>query len=125
MTTTKKSLHDSIEFDCPFTVDDEGNVSNAQGLYAPNLLDEKLDDPRWEMLTGYSGQESYSGPVMHNSEYVGGQLERDILADPGTYVVVAAYWTPEDIKDGAEGHEWDYEIEGWAICKLKEYEEEG
>lgn len=41
----------------------------------------------WEVMTyGYSGQYSYRGPIMHESEYIGGRLAADILERPGLYV---------------------------------------
>jgi hypothetical protein len=33
---------------------------------------------------------------MHDSEYIGGKLERDILETPGVYVAVVASWSPDD-----------------------------
>jgi hypothetical protein len=32
---------------------------------------------------------------MHPSEFIGGGMARDILAEPGTYVAVAAYYSAE------------------------------
>jgi hypothetical protein len=64
-------------------------------VYAPTLYDDELDSDRWELLDGYSGQYGYSGPVMHPSEFIGGGMARDILATPGTYVAVAAYYSAE------------------------------
>lgn len=43
----------------------------------------------WTLMNGYSGQDRYSGPVMHVSEYIGGGMARDILAAPGDYVALA------------------------------------
>lgn len=74
----------------------------------------------WEFIDGYSGQEGYSGPVMHHSEYVGGAMERDILAEPGVYTaVVVDCLTDDDYPDGVPE---DVEIEpaGWAVLRRKE-----
>lgn len=82
-------------------------------LYAPELIgvgDSELQaqahNSGWNLLTGYTGQCGYNGPVMHPSEYIGGGMERDILANPGWYVVTAVM-----------GDE-DYEPYGWAVAYL-------
>lgn len=46
---------------------------------------------------------------MHNSEYIGGGMERDILSTPGYYVALVCYYFPEE-----EGG--DMESEGWAVA---------
>lgn len=51
--------------------------------------------PMWTALTGYSGQDRYAGPCMHRSEYIGGGLARDIIAEPGIYTVVVVRF-PDD-----------------------------
>jgi hypothetical protein len=40
----------------------------------------------WELMRGYTGQYGYNGPHMHQSEYIGGRMARDILETPGLYV---------------------------------------
>ena len=40
----------------------------------------------WQVLTGYTGQYGYNGPVMHESEYLGGRLLEDIKSNRGHYV---------------------------------------
>ena len=111
----QRTLNDLMEFDHPVIIHPDGTVTDAPAdLYAPNLLDEELDDKDWEFFTyGYTGQYSYIGPIMHNSEFIGGRLERDLLANPGIYVVVAAYWMPDEDDDEDEGTV----IEGWAVCR--------
>lgn len=39
----------------------------------------------WTPLTGYSGQDRYSGPVMHESEYIGGGMADHIINTDGIY----------------------------------------
>jgi hypothetical protein len=118
-------LNDVMEFDHVVTVHADGTVTDGpSNLYAPSLYDEELDSDDWELLTGYTGQYSYNGPIMHNSEFIGGGLERDILAEPGIYVSLVAHWTfnhdcpfPDDC-DGIEGKRpFTIEIEGWAIAR--------
>src|SRR5574341_560762 len=106
------NLNDLMEVDHVIAVHHDGTVTDGPSwLYAPNLLDEKLDSPQWSMLSGYSGQDRYSGPVMHDSEYIGGGLARHILEIPGHYVAVVAYWSDGD------DDESDYAIEGWAVAR--------
>lgn len=113
-------LNAIMEFDCPVEVKDNGRVLPRHDLYAPDLLDEQISSDEWEFFsTGYTGQYGYNGPIMHNSEFIGGRLETDILSNPGIYVVVAAYWSPDETEppyaDNAES-----EIEGWAVLKMRE-----
>lgn len=104
------NLDEIMEFDHVIRVNADGSVTDEPSLYAPSLYDEELDSDKWEFFTtGYSGQHGYSGPIMHNSEYIGGALERDILATPGVYVAIVANWSP--------GADEEDTIEGWAIVK--------
>jgi hypothetical protein len=121
-------LNDIMEIDHVVTVKDGEVVGSAPGVWAPEVYHEDVhpDGVRgyanpagWEFLNGYSGQEGYSGPVMHSSEFIGGGLERDILDEDGVYVaVVVECLTDDDYPDGApEGHE--FEPAGWAVLRLK------
>ena len=110
------TLNDLMEFDHPVYVNADGTVTDPPcSLYAPELFgvdDSELQDQAraagWAgLLTGYTGQYGYNGPVMHPSEYVGGGLERYILANPGWYVVTA-------VVDDAD----DLEPYGWAVAYL-------
>lgn len=112
--TEARKLNDIMEFDHVITVHEDGTVTDGpSNLYAPNLDDSELDDPKWSLITyGYTGQDRYNGPIMHNSEFIGGRLEKDILSQPGIYVGLVAYWTPEE-----EGDEDADTSEGWAIAR--------
>lgn len=44
----------------------------------------------WDVQTGWSGQYSYSGPIMHSSEFIGGALADHIRETDGYWVVVVA-----------------------------------
>lgn len=103
-----RPLNDIMQFDHVIRVNPDGSVEDAPNdVYAPDVEVECADDDAgsitreaeadmvrhvesqgWELMTGYTGQYSYHGPIMHNSEFVGGQMEKDILARPGLYVVV-------------------------------------
>ena len=88
---TTRTLSDRMDFDHVVQVHDDGTVTDADNVYAPDLYDEELQGTEWSLLDGYSGQYGYSGPMMHPSEYIGGGLARDILAQPGYYVSLVAY----------------------------------
>lgn len=107
-------LQDAMDFDSPITIThkDGATLIGESDVYAPTLMDEELDDSRWDLWShGYTGQHGYNGPIMHNSEYIGGRMELDLLAEQGTYVVLAAYWTDDD---------GNIDIEGWAIARLRD-----
>lgn len=70
-------------------------------------------DP-WRLMSGYTSQHGYNGPVMHPSEYIGGKLARDILATPGLYVAVLVDSMYD--ADGTELEESD--TEGWAVLTI-------
>lgn len=115
----REGLSNAMDFDHCVTVHDDGTVTDAVGVWAPTLMDEELDSNKWEFFTtGYSSQYGYSGPIMHNSEFIGGRLADDILSTPGTYVSVVAYWTGEDETDDDENDEPI--VEGWAIVRLSD-----
>lgn len=90
--------------------DDEGTVTVTPlpGLGAPETLEEADDEELahqvraqgWELLTGFTGQYGYNGPVLHPSEYIGGGLAAHILATPGQYAVA----TVDD--DDGQAHGW-------------------
>lgn len=123
-----RNLNEFVEFDSPFTVDEDGIVEfAAPDIYAPSLYDDELDSEKWEFFsTGYTGQDSYHGPIMHNSEFIGGRLAEDILSTPGTYVALVSYYSPEQWAESLgltlEQAEDEDRVEGWAIAKLKEDE---
>lgn len=119
--TELDALNSLAEFDCPFRVDEDSNVTtNLTGVWAPEVIEYLDDDGQstgppeisgggWEFMDGYSGQDRYSGPVMHPSEFLGGRMARDVLATPGVYVVCEVV-NPEDPDD----------LIGWVLLKRKD-----
>lgn len=112
-----------MEFDCPVQVHADRSVTIAQEIYAPEIyvdcdsdgqisnehestMVEYVRSQGWELMTGYTGQYSYSGPVMHSSEYIGGRIAEAILSEPGIYVSLAV-----EILDDSE------EPAGWVVAK--------
>lgn len=118
LATTADELNNLAEFDHPIQVHPDGSVTDAPAnVYAPSVyeyLDEdgqstgppEIDGSGWEFVDGFSGQQGYSGPVMHPSEYLGGGMARHVLENPGIYVVVEDM-NPEDPDD----------LIGWCLLK--------
>lgn len=107
---TVDNLSNLMEFDHVIEVHADGHVTEPSGIYAPTLYEDELDSDEWDLMNGYSGQHAYSGPVMHNSEFIGGRLAQDILATPGFYVAIVASW------DNDEDEDDNPTVEGWAIA---------
>jgi hypothetical protein len=106
MNVTRENLNTVMDFDHVVRVHADGTVTDAPEVMAPSLHADELDSPGWTLLDGYSGQYSYAGPIMHNSEYIGGRMADDILSTPGVYVALVNYDA-----DGGDG-------EGWAVARL-------
>lgn len=104
---TTERLESIMEFDHVIRVHADGTVTdNLSGVHAPELHEGELmqggtSGTGWTLMDGYSGQCGYSGPMMHQSEYVGGGLARDIMSAPGMYVTLVNYPA-----DGSEPTEW-------------------
>lgn len=104
---TADNLNQAMEFDHVIQVHADGAVTDAPDtVHAPELYDDELHHHTfgpltWTLMNGYSGQHGYSGPMMHQSEFIGGGLARDILAAPGYYVALV-----NRTSDDAEPTEW-------------------
>lgn len=112
-----KALSDRMEFDHVIRVDDDGTVTDGpDNVHAPSVymdagtLDAEPDGEGWYLLSGYTGQYGYNGPVMHSSEFIGGGLADDILSEPGIYAAVVVYAMDDD-DDETDN------IAGWAIAR--------
>lgn len=109
-----------VEFDSPFEVLRHGYVIQRHDVLGATYLDDHLDSSKWETWSqGYTGQDSYNGPVMHNSEFLGGRMAQDLLDEPGVYVLTAAEWSPDE---DDENGDTDLYAEGWVIARLKDDE---
>lgn len=108
-------LNRIMEIDRVVQVHPDGSITTAPGdVWAPDLQDGQLlqrEGGRWSLLDGYGGQQSYSGPVMHASEFVGGRMADDIAAQPGMYVAVVNRFIPE-----GDGDDEDDDVDGWAVA---------
>lgn len=69
----------------------------------------------WEYLRGFTNQQGYRGPIMHDSEFIGGGLADHILENPGFYstVLIEGMQDPED-PEYADG---DTVPVGWGVLR--------
>jgi hypothetical protein len=147
-----KSLNDIMEFDLVVRVHPDGSVTRAEGIYAPEVYpdyaekghdhisgypfgyDYETGKPKrgaeWSLMRGYTGQHGCADSAhMHNSEFIGGRMERDILANPGLYVAVTLDWPCDtyygcDGPDPETGESCDMDhVEGWAVAYLLDSDE--
>lgn len=101
-----------MEFDHVIRVHENGEVTDdVAAVWAPEVYDNSEDGgpedvhvspDAWRLLSGFTGQWGYGGPVMHPSEFIGGALAEHILETPG-------YWVAVIVKDA------DGDI-GWAVA---------
>lgn len=148
------TLFDKMEFDLVYEVDGDRNMTISDAYhYVPtvehdpggDILIDGLEngDGRqdWFALTGYTGQYSYSGAVMHSSERGGWHMQRDILDNPGLYVMVVVevncgnhtksmspitgdvkcscgYFYCEDEPCNPDGETCECEPEGWTVLHI-------
>jgi len=119
--TNASDLNKIVEFDSAFRVDEEGNVICADGIYAPDVyvVTDKdgqiiggahISGEGWTFVYGYSQQDSYGGPIMHPSEFLGGRMAQDVLDAPGVYVLCEVI-DPDDCED----------LIGWVLLERKDY----
>lgn len=107
--STMQSLSDHMSFDHVIRVHPNGAITDGPaGVHAPDLYTDGLIDDDWVLLDGFSGQQGYSGPLMHQSEFIGGGLERHIRENPGLYVALVAYPLDDD-----EPTEWAVAYREW------------
>lgn len=107
------------------TIDYDGPFADAQiSEQHDAAMVENLRDQGWEVLTGYSGQYSYAGPVMHNSEFIGGGIEDRIREEPGYWVALTVEIHPK--KDDPEYRNGSGESDGagWIVARKTGSEDE-
>ena len=124
----ERSLNDIMEFDHVIKVAEDGTISDATDVVENFELRIELTDSGdwqdafflpagWELLTGFTGQYSYNGPVMHSSEFIGGGLERHIRETPGYYVALVVESDCGGTEDGCSAEDGcNCEPAGWAIA---------
>lgn len=139
-TFTPDNLNNAMEFGRVIRVHPDGTVSDDYvtanpartgdnipapfPLYAPDMEDGAIQSDFWTLALNRSGQEGYDGPSFHESEYIGGRLAADILANPGVYVAVVDYSTADchaeygcdNYRDSEDGPCDVHNIAGWGIA---------
>lgn len=127
---TAENLNEVMEFSHIIRVHADGTVTDspvslyldeAVGMYLVNDETEEWADDfhipeGWELMNGYSGQDRYSGPVMHVSESIGGGMARDILETPGDYVALVVECDCGGIRCDIEVG-CDCEPAGWVVMR--------
>ncbi len=112
---TSFNLNSVMDFDHVIRVHSDGTVSDETNVHAPDLDGDSVTSG-WTLMTGYSGQDGYSGPIMHESEFIGGAMASDILATPGIYVALVSYGVNEaEDMDDLIGNELS--VDGWAVAR--------
>lgn len=117
----RDNLNSIMEFDHVIRVHADGTVTDA-AEYAPELYDGRLSgDSRWSLMTGYTGQYGYRGPIMHPSEFICGSMADDILSTPGLYVAIVSCVSGP--ADGCALCEPDtpcdnHSVDGWAVAYI-------
>jgi hypothetical protein len=127
---TAENLNDHMEFYHIIRVNADGSLSDSpENPYLDEAVRSRLvndeteeweDDINlpegWELMSGYTGQHGYNGPVMHASEYIGGGLARDILEAPGDYVALPMESDCEGLRCDPEVG-CDCEPAGWVVAR--------
>ena len=120
--TDPDKLNALMEFDHPIYVK-EGVATDVhpslKDVYPPYYYEAELQDDSWEEFSyGYTWQYGVANP-MHNSEFIGGQLAKDILDTDGIYVALVCYWDcDENCENIGECHDSPH-AEGWCVARLK------
>lgn len=116
-----RELNDIMSFGHAIEVRPDGTITDsperaAESVYVRldadgQIASDEIDTAGWkgwELLTGYSGQDGYRGPIMHTSESIGGGLEDHIRTTPGHYVAVTV--------EGLSRTDGDDATCGWAVA---------
>jgi hypothetical protein len=123
-----QTLDSLMEVDHVVRVHPDGTITEPRDVHAPEVyvdtdadgqilpehdaaMIKMLREHGWILMNGYSGQQGYSGPIMHPSESIGGGIERDIRERPGLYVVVIVTCNGPDDDGDSES-----EPAGWAVA---------
>lgn len=116
--TRYPSLNALMEFEHVIRVNGNGTITDSlpdtRDYRAPEVTWQNgthvIEGDGWSLMDGYSGQDRYSGPVMHESEFIGGGMEQDIISTPGLYVAVVVM----DLDNATEDETPDA---GWAVAR--------
>ena len=119
---TAEELNTSVEFNIPFIVNEDGTVEMSGNFGPDEVIGGLLEDgeiyvgEKWSVWShGYTGQDRYSGPALHNSEQLSGRMAEDLLNEPGEYCLCEVGWEYDE-------HDLEYDdgelyYEGWVVLK--------
>lgn len=130
------TLNDQMTIDHVIRVDADGTISNAVGVYAPEIycdydgpfseasimdshesdMIESVKRQGWTLETGWTGQYSYSGAIMHPSEYIGGRMEEYIRETPGHWVALSVELHPSEDDPEYNNGSGESESAGWVLA---------
>lgn len=115
-------LNDEMPFDHVIRITDDHRLESVYGeIYAPEVYGDEILSDDWEWMDGYSGQEGYSGPHMHSSEFIGGRIARDIVETPGVYVAVTVECDHDpDYCDHGDDPDAECSPIGWGVLRRKD-----
>lgn len=101
-------FNSAISFDTVYTVTAENEIERADGLYAPETYGFENENGEfelenlaegWSYVSGKSGQYSYSGPIMHPSEFISAGWAKEILSNVGYTFCVTEITNLDDEDD--------------------------
>ena len=128
---TAENLNSVMEFDHCIEVHADGTVSGCDEIFSEMfdvtsylkdaeawLWETDVSLPEgWRLMNGYSGQQGYSGPEMHSSEFIGGRMARDILETPGRYIALVVRAECGGTQEGCTVEDGCYcEPDGWVVA---------
>jgi hypothetical protein len=119
-------------------VSDDGRVLDANNVYAPEIncdydgpfseaqisdeherdMVEYAERQGWAIESGWSHQDSgrYNGPIMHTSEYIGGNLAAHILATPGLWMAESVELHPGEEDPEYNNGSGESDAAGWVFA---------
>jgi hypothetical protein len=113
----RRDLNDLMQVDHVVLVREDGTVADApSSIYAPDIYVGHTGNGKeyvlvqahqndWSVEYGWSRQYNYAGPVMHPSEFIGGDVADHIMETPGLWAAVVPHdMDADDLSDG------------WVLC---------
>lgn len=107
-------LNEQAHFYIPFQITEDGSYADShESPYVDDIYFEegsiwRLEElPKgWWPVNGFSSQDGYSGPLMHASEQLAGEMEAWVRANPGHYVLINPNIYLEDEVDTEQSNSW-------------------
>lgn len=134
----ENTLNEQMTIDHVVRILADGTVASGyqKGVYAPEIycdysgafadaqiLDEherdmiaNVESQGWALETGWTGQYSYNGVIMHASEFIGGRLEEHIRETPGYWVALAVEIHPNEDDPEYDNGNGESDAAGWVLA---------